>query len=281
MGFIGVDSIMGWTSFGTSLYKYDSLDCFVSEMYTLGISGVSVPLFVPRYRGSTTGHFIFSCWWSWLPFLYIIYFGLMYAMSHTAPGSKIQKGLCAWAIFHFFVLTDLVDYQYGRGYKTNSFLTGLVHWSERIVWRTALLLPVYQNVCSGKWKRGRFGIVVHYFMAAWGIVFFVYQVIMNDFYKIPQFFKGVKYADYVMMFGWKYNQYIGYLGALSLMWMFYAVSLICLPVRYVFIQRLVDASTQNSPKLIEMSQEITAVVSATRNHAEMTPYDMDERGIDQ
>ena len=165
-------------------------------------------------------------------------------MSHRTPGSKVQKGFCAWGILHFLLLTDLVGYRYGRGYKSVPFLEELCHWSERFVWRIALLLPVYQNVCSGKyWKQGgttRFGgRIVHCLLASWGILFFVYQVIMNDIYKIPQFLWGVENTEMTMMFGWKYSWVWGYIGAVSYMWIFYAFSLTtgCLPLRYVGLRR--------------------------------------------
>lgn len=61
----------------------------------------------------------------------------------------------------------------------------LFHWFERFAWRIAILLPIYQNCMTGHWEHGHrwfpiMGKVFHYVVGAWGIGFFVCQVLMSD-----------------------------------------------------------------------------------------------------
>jgi len=65
---------------------------------------------------------------------------------------------------------------------------------ERWAWRVALLMPIYQNFTSGHWKNGHafsiVGSIVHCVVAAWGLCFFVFQVLASDTVRFILFVLG-------------------------------------------------------------------------------------------
>lgn len=177
-----LDNYMGWATHG---------DVTVERNFTLGLSWIRIPLFVARSTGgSTSGAQIFSIVWSVLPFLYVTYFGCMFVLAPKSPGKHIQRAFCAFGMFHFLFLTDMVSYRYGRGYHTPH--GEFCHWSEKWAWRTAMLMPIYQNCTNGHWEHGhrRFpilGKILRYILIVWSVFFFLFQVIQSDVIKFSQF----------------------------------------------------------------------------------------------
>merc|ERR1740117_1259432 len=143
------------------------------------------PGFVPGSYAGATGTILFVLSWSVLPFLYTVYFSLMWAASWKMSrwSGAVQRVLCGWCIIHFLFLTDMVDYKFGRGITNSN--AEWYHWNERLVWRIAICLPIYQKVATGHWKNYFYyhrvlGDCFHYFLGAWGSFFFVYQCILHD-----------------------------------------------------------------------------------------------------
>merc|ERR1719362_471327 len=98
----------------------------------------------------------------------------------------VQRVLCLWGMVHFLFLTDGVDYRYGRGMRNPR--SEAYHWSERWVWRVAILLPIFQKVAGGHWKTGHtityIGVGMHYLAAVLGLTFLLSQVLLED---VPSF----------------------------------------------------------------------------------------------
>lgn len=210
-----------WSSLyagGADLIGFTTTPAAIAQfMYTLGLQDVGMPSWLTAGRnGSNVGAVVFLSIWTVLPFLYILYFAAMAALARHSPGARIQQALCLFAIFHFLFLTDLVAYQYGRG--TPNALAEWAHWSERWVWRIAILLPIYQKVTTGQLLRsnGKLGVALHYGLAAWGLGFLIYQVAIYDVVRFYQFASGAE-VTYFEIFGLHYRQEIGYHGALVLM----------------------------------------------------------------
>ena len=181
-------------------------------MYTLGLTGVKMPSYVPLSYNNTVGSFIFLLIWSVLPFIYTAYFCCMYVMApktvhpyrwdhklyeqrnYAAPHEEgtctraccgrflvsLQRACALFGIFHFLFLTDFVDYKYGRGVFNP--VAEYCHWTERISWRIAIIVPIYQKAVTGHFKRGHLnkviGSIVHYGAVTYVLIFFIYQVLM-------------------------------------------------------------------------------------------------------
>ena len=82
----------------------------------------------------------------------------------------------------------------------------LFHWFERWAWRVAMLLPIYQNCTTTHWKNGhdRFpvlGLIIHYVAAAWGLGFFVLQVLCCDCVGFFSFLVGGQVKTLFELFG--------------------------------------------------------------------------------
>jgi hypothetical protein len=207
-------------------------------MYTLGLKGVTMPSYVP-VGDVTTGNLgavVFALIWTFLPFLYVLYFALLAKMAQDSPGTRIQQFLCCCCVLHFLFLTDFVDYKYGRG-VLNPF-TEVFHWTERFAWRIAILLPIYQKVATGYFRRGNgvVGQMLHYALAGWAVFFFVYYVLMVD---LPRFFQAVfngdRGADLHGLLGIPFNDALRYHGALVLMTFLYGLMAFALRCKRIFV----------------------------------------------
>lgn len=221
-------------------------------MYTVGLEGVSPPPYVPTSRGADTnglGALIFALIWTVLPFLYILLFAACAMQARNSPGERVQQALCAFAIFHFLFLTDLVAYQFGRGIPNPA--AEWCHWSERWVWRLAILLPIYQKLTSGQWLRGngKVGVVMHYGLAAWATGFFVYQLVIYD---APRFYAFVVGEEpvYHELFGLAYRQELGYHGALVLMTVVYGFMVAAMRCKRIVAVPAPRASESGAPRAL-------------------------------
>lgn len=180
--FQNFDRYMGWPRRG---------DVTIDENFTLGLSNIRLPLFVARATGgSTTGAEQFAIVWSILPFLYVTYFLCMYVLAPKSPGKNIQRAFCLFGMCHFLFGTDMVAYRYGRGFHTPN--GELFHWFEKFAWRTAMLLPIYQNCTNGHWEHGHrrypmAGKVLRWTLIVWSVLFFIFQIIQSDIVKFRQF----------------------------------------------------------------------------------------------
>jgi hypothetical protein len=194
-------------------------------MVTLGLGGVRLPPYILSAPDNPLATLVFALIWTVLPVLYVLYFAACAKLAKHSPGARLQQALCLYGVFHFLFLTDIVDYQFGRGIQNPAAEWG--HWSERFVWRVAILLPLYQNLATGRWLRGHglFGVVVHYALAAWAVVFFVYMVLFFDLGGFYHFLTG-RDATYVAKVFPHYNQLLGYPGALMLMVLLYGSMLL-------------------------------------------------------
>jgi hypothetical protein len=194
-------------------------------MYTMGITGVKMPSYVPlayynEEKHNTVGAFVFLLVWSVLPFIYTAYFCCMYVMApktvhpyrwdhklyeqrnYAAPHEEgscsracrgrflvgLQRACALFGIFHFLFLTDFVDYKYGRGVYNP--VAEYCHWTERIAWRIAIIVPIYQKAVTGHFKHGHLnkvtGYIVHYGAVTYVLFFFIYDVLMRDVFVLPQ-----------------------------------------------------------------------------------------------
>ena len=203
--------------------------------YSAGGIGSQMPSFIEVGRdGTTLGALIFLLIWTVLPALYVLYFIILAKLAKGLPGAKVQIALCVYCIFHFVFLTDLVAYQFGRGLPNPT--AEWAHWSERWVWRIAILLPVYQKVVSRSLlNSGQIGKLLHYAVAAWAIWFVAYQVLAYDIVRFIAFVQGDHNPAWHKLFGLGYRQEIGYHGALVLLTLFYAFSLFFLNTKKVSI----------------------------------------------
>lgn len=221
--FYAIDKFFGWVSPLVSEHS----DYFNPMYYTMGMD-VRIPMYLLRNNGSTVGANMFILIWSFLPSIYVCYFGCMYLLSSRSPYKKVQRFLCLFGIFHFLFLTDVVSYAYGRGFNTPQ--AEFFHWSERWAWRVAILLPIYQNCTNGHWMKGHripiVGKMVHYFMAVWGLGFLFQQVLCNDVEKTVQYLRGSEYEGLLQMMGLPSSKMFSYHGALVVMTIMYGLMLI-------------------------------------------------------
>lgn len=220
-----IDKLFGWVG-GT---PGTQSDCYNGVFYTMGMSSVRAPLYVARNNtGTTTGANVFVVIWSFLPFLYVCYFGCLYLLSSLSPYKNVQRGLCLFGAFHFLFLTDAVAYAYGRGFYTPH--AEFFHWSERWAWRIAILLPVYQNCTNGHWMKGHsipgVGKVVHYFMGVWSICFFLIQVLSSDVFRFVRFLNGWEERSLLKMLGLPFPQLFSYHSGLVVMFIVYGLTLV-------------------------------------------------------
>jgi len=206
------------------------------SMYTLGLEGVVMPPYVPIGNVTTgnLGAVVFLLIWTVLPFLYVLYFCVLAKLAKDSPGTRLQQFLCACCIVHFLFLTDFVDYKFGRGFVNP--LTQEFHWTERFAWRIAILLPIYQKVLTGYFKRGAggIGLVLHYAIACWGLFFLVYYVLLVDVPGIYEAAFGHE-LDLHRLIGIPFNEALGYYGALVLMTFLYAFMLLAMPSKRICV----------------------------------------------
>lgn len=152
-------------------------------MYTMGLQ-TRIPRFIPLlYAEGPVHSLVFSLAWCVIPFIYCVLFAVLFVASARSclPSRVIQQMLCIWGVVHFLFLTDMVGYSYGRGMRNPH--AEWYHWSEKFVWRIAILLPIYQKVVAGDWKRyySRWlGLIVHYGLGSWAVCFFVIKVVLFD-----------------------------------------------------------------------------------------------------
>lgn len=101
---------------------------------------------------------------------------------------------------------------------------------ERFAWRIAILLPIYKNCTSGHWKHGHknpvIGDAFHYFMAAFGILFFLNQVIASDLIKFVQYLNGWEQIDAMAMMGLQRFKMLCYHRGLVVSWLAYGFILL-------------------------------------------------------
>lgn len=216
--FHSIDTLLGWDD-GTP---------GTMSFYTMGMSGVRSPMYVARNGATTFGASTFVVIWSFLPIIYIFYFGCLYILSSRSPYKNIQRAMCIFCIFHFMFLTDVVAYAYGRGFWTPH--AEIFHWSERWAWRVAILLPIYQNCTNGHWIKGHrnhvVGKLVHYFMGVWGFLFFLQQVLLSDTIKTVQYLYGWKYRSFIQILGLPSSKMFSYHGALVVMTIMYGIMIV-------------------------------------------------------
>ena len=202
-------------------------DYYNPIFYTMGISSHSAPMYISRNAGSVSGANVFVVIWSFLPLMYVCYFGCLYLLSSRSPYKNFQRFLCMFGIFHFLFLTDVVSYGYGRGFQTPS--SELFHWSERWAWRVAILLPIYQNYTTGHWIKGHskpiVGKVVHYIVCVWGTCFFLQQVLFSDVERFVQFLNGWEQKSLTKMMGLPWSRMFSYHGVLVAMFITYGIVL--------------------------------------------------------
>jgi len=177
-------------------YKGDLTFLFYDPFRGWNNAVSSIPPFVPRTKGGIARNVVFSGVWTILPFLYSFDFVVMIIMSHKSPGKHIQRFLAIFGLFHFLFGTDMIAYQYGRGYRNEH--EDFFHWWEKWSWRISILLPIYQNCTNGHWEKNgghhyRFPILgrIHYvFAVAFGIGFFIFQTLQADSVRTYGFLTG-------------------------------------------------------------------------------------------
>jgi hypothetical protein len=239
--FAGVADLTGFTP---------DLTAIAQGMYGLGLDGVSLPSYIKVGAPlNNLGSVVFAVIWTVLPFLYVLYFAGLAKEARYSPGTRIQRVLCAVAIFHFLFLTDIVDYRFGRGIVNPA--AEWCHWLEVFIWRLAILLPIYQKVATGQWLRGngKAGVAVHYVVGAWAAGFFVYEVLM---YNAPMFYAWATGAPYeqITLFGRGYSETVGWHGALVLMIFLYGFMVVAMRCKRVVAERAADGGltrTRRSP----------------------------------
>ncbi len=206
------------------------------SMYTLSLEGVVMPPYVPIGNVATgnLGAVVFLLIWTVLPFLYVLYFCVLAKLAKDSPGTRLQLFLCACCIVHFLFLTDFVDYKFGRGFVNP--LTQEFHWTERLAWRIAILLPIYQKVLTGYFRQGAglIGVVLHYAIACWGLFFMVYYVLLVD---VPGIYEAAfdHDVDLHRLIGVPFNEALGYYGALVLMTFVYAFTVLFMPSKRICV----------------------------------------------
>jgi hypothetical protein len=176
------------------------------------------------------GDQVFLFIWAILPFLYSAYILLLWILAPKAPGVLVQRTLCAFGIFHFLFLTDCVDYRFGRGLHTPH--AEWAHWSERLVWRIGVCLPLYQNIASGHWKNGHpikfVGQLFHYVVGLWAVAYTVCEMLSLPF-RFFRFVKGLpsKYSIFMTLgYGGVFpNILTSYLAAAVVLWLVYGIAL--------------------------------------------------------
>lgn len=202
------------------------LETIAHFLYTLGIDSVQLPAYIepglPIANGF--GVLVFICIWTVLPALYILYFAALAKSAKDTPGAWLQRALCLWAIIHFLFLTDIVDYRFGRGIL-NPY-GELAHWSERIVWRYAIIIPVWQKLATGGWRKGNGwpGVALHYVAALWVAGFVTYQIILFDIPNIRHLLFGGDFTPY-RLFG-HFPRVFRYYGVLNLMLIAYGSTML-------------------------------------------------------
>lgn len=191
---------------------------FMTNLYSMGLD-IPIPLSLPHANDNVVGLLIFSLIWSILPFLYVVYFVALYIESKKSHYEKVQKILCLFCIFHFLFITNLVGYRFSRGWD-NSYAEWF-HWSERVAWLIAILLPIYQNLSSGFWKKNSKLTPLHLFMLICTIFYLIYEVFI---YHILDFISFIKGED--VLFFETFRQYGLYHGALVFMSLYYLFRII-------------------------------------------------------
>jgi len=204
-------------------------------LYGLGLPGFGLPAYIPVGEPwNNLGVLAFTLIWTVLPFLYVLYFGLIALQAEHTPGRRIQQALCAIAIFHFLFLTDVVDYRFGRGVANPA--AEWCHWLEVFIWRLAIVLPIYQKVASGQWLRaGKLGLALHYGVGAWAAGFLVYEVLLYNAPMFRDWATGVPHHQ-LILFGRGYSETVGWHGALVLMIALYGFTLLAMPCRRVVVE---------------------------------------------
>lgn len=205
-----------------------TLEDTVRPFYTLGLD-LELPPHVPIGWGDNTlGAIVFLTIWAVLPTLYVLYFVILALGARGTPGARIQHALCLFGIAHFVLLTDFVDYRFGRGLE-NPYGEWL-HWAERFTWRIAILLPLWQKLTTAHWKtHGRLGALTHHAVAAWAAFFFTYQVLAYDLIRFAHFATDTPPGPLLTHLRGAYHQELGYHGALVLMIALYAFLLWRMP----------------------------------------------------
>jgi hypothetical protein len=209
-----LNSELGWPQIASS---------FVHFLYSLNFNFQN-PASLPPAGWNGVGILVFSFIWSVLPFLYVLYFFVLFIESDRAPYVTVQRLLCLFGIFHFLFFTDFAGYRFGRGWA--NLYGEWFHWSERFAWRIGILLPVYQNYFSGFLKKKSGYSVLHYFMMLWGLAFFVYEVLIFDVLRFISFVSGEKLIILEHLHAKYYTPKFGYLGALVLISIYYLFRLI-------------------------------------------------------
>lgn len=194
-------------------------------LYGLGLPGVSLPAYIkigPQFMN--LGGVLFALVWTVLPFLYVLYFAALAQQAKGMRGERLQRGLCLFGIFHFLFLTDFVAYAFGRGLA--NVADDWCHALEVIAWRIAILLPLYQKVVTGDWRRGYGvgGLLLHYGIAAWGVFFFFYEVLLFNSRDIYIAFTGIPVPQIT---GLAHN-WLGYFPMLVPLTLLYAFAVVAL-----------------------------------------------------
>ncbi len=174
----------------------------------------------------------------------MLYFSAIWKLAAQSPGRSIQRALCAFGIFHFLFLTDLVDYRFGRGI-TNS-AERWCHWLEMLAWIIAILLPVYQKLTTQQWRRGngRVGVTLHYALAAWAAFFFVYEfVIYFVFNSLYQQLRADEPTS-LLIFGLEYRHELGYIAGLTIMVFLYGYMAVFMRCKRFVAEPLPSARAQ-------------------------------------
>jgi hypothetical protein len=208
-----------WFTWLNDLLKWpQEASSFVSGLYTMGLN-IPIPASLPHANYNGFGLLSFSLIWSILPFLYVLYFSALYIESKNSPYANTQKLLCAFCIFHFLFLTNLVGYRFSRGWD-NAYADWF-HWSEKVAWRIAILLPIYQSLCNGFWKKESKKTFLHIFMVIWGLIFLIYQVMFYDSLAFISFVRGEPLTVYESI-----RPYYLYHRALVIMTLYYLFRII-------------------------------------------------------
>ena len=193
------------------------------KMFTLGLKDILMPAYIPNANDNAIGNIAFILIWTVLPYMYIVYFTILYVYSKKTPGAKIQQALCIFSIFHFLFFTDLVDYRFGR--RIIFPYSEWFHWLEKFVWRIAIFLPIYQKFQTKELKTGHgvIGQFLHYALPIWAVVFFVYQILIYDTYRFYCFaFRGGPTPELLKMSS-IYSQALGYHGMLVILTIIYGI----------------------------------------------------------
>lgn len=230
---LDLEKIFTWL--GQAFGVNDDTTELMHWFFTLGFRGVEVPAYIPaslHKHGQGFGAVVFTVLWLVIPVCYVLYFVVLSKTGKGSPCIWIQQCLCGVGVLHFLFLTDLVDYRYGRGLRTEYGEVG--HYTERFSWRVAMFMPLFQKLTTGAWLSpntpgGMMGRVVYTGVSTFCLVFSVCVLIMIDGHRLLGLVAGPAYGHPRVFLPFYYH-------ALLVSVVMYVVLLCCVPGPYVVVR---------------------------------------------